>query len=58
MPGFRQVEISKWFGDIDNVTYFKHPASPSVDIFRVSNDPNEGSVLNMVPFLTSLLVGV
>ena len=33
VPGFRQVVISKWFGDIVIVTYFKHAASPSVDIF-------------------------
>ncbi|CAK8686170.1 unnamed protein product [Clavelina lepadiformis] len=42
VDGEKQVEISKWFGEIDNATYSKHPSSPSVDIFRVSNNPSEG----------------
>ncbi|XP_078481351.1 alpha-ketoglutarate-dependent sulfate ester dioxygenase-like [Ciona intestinalis] len=42
VDGHRQVEISKWFGEIDNVSYAKHPMSPNIDIFRVSNDPVQG----------------
>ena len=43
MSGEKQVEISRWFGEIDNTTYKKHPSSPSIHIFRVSNDPNQGN---------------
>jgi len=39
-PG-RHVEIGKWFGEIES-TFYKHPKSPHSDIFRVSNDCNEG----------------
>jgi len=41
VDGERHVEISKWFGPLES-TFYKHPASPHPDVFRVSNDPNEG----------------
>eukprot|EP00884_Botryococcus_braunii_P003178 jgi/Botrbrau1/12861/Bobra.0188s0004.1 len=42
VPGERQMEISRWFGDLDSTTFAKHPRSPHPDIFRVSNDAQEG----------------
>ena len=45
LSGEKQVEISKWFGDVES-TFYKHPKSPHSDVFRVSNDENE------VPFHT------
>lgn len=41
ISGRRQVEISKWFGDLDS-TFYRHPRSPDPDVFRVSNDEREG----------------
>ena len=41
ISGERQVEISKWFGDLES-TFYKHPRSPHLDVFRVSNDASEG----------------
>lgn len=41
ISGKRQVEISKWFGELDS-TFYRHPRSPDPDVFRVSNDSNEG----------------
>lgn len=41
VSGTRQVEISRWFGELES-TFYKHPASPHPDVFRVSNDPKEG----------------
>ena len=41
LTGKRQVEISKWFGELDS-TFYRHPRSPDPDVFRVSNDSNEG----------------
>lgn len=41
LSGKRQVQISKQFGTIES-TFYKHPKSPHPDIFRVSNDENEG----------------
>lgn len=41
LPGDRQVEISRWFGELES-TFYKHPRSPHPDVFRVSNDPAEG----------------
>ena len=41
VTGKRQVEISKWFGELES-TFYKHPASPDPDVFRVSNDEQEG----------------
>lgn len=38
----RQVEISKWFGEIESRPFSKHPASPHPDVFRVSNVRSEG----------------
>lgn len=29
VPGNRQVEIAKWFGDVDSIPFYKHPKSPS-----------------------------
>merc|ERR1719350_1550545 len=42
--GARQVQISKQLGEIES-TFYKHPRSPHPDIFRVSNDENEGCLL-------------
>lgn len=41
ISGQRQVEISRWFGNLES-TFYKHPASPHRDVFRVSNDPSQG----------------
>ncbi|XP_067119174.1 alpha-ketoglutarate-dependent taurine dioxygenase-like [Centruroides vittatus] len=41
IEGKRQVEISKWFGELES-TFYKHPNSPDPDVFRVSNVPSEG----------------
>lgn len=41
VSGQRQVEISKWFGELDS-PFYKHPRSPHLDVFRVSNDADEG----------------
>jgi hypothetical protein len=41
ISGQRHVEISSWFGELES-TFYKHPKSPHPDVFRVSNDPNEG----------------
>lgn len=41
ISGERHVEISKWFGEIES-TFYKHPRSPHPEVFRVSNDKNEG----------------
>ncbi|XP_077981083.1 alpha-ketoglutarate-dependent taurine dioxygenase-like [Glandiceps talaboti] len=38
----RHVQISKWFGELESSSFYKHPKSPSLDIFRVSNDEIEG----------------
>ncbi|VVC41405.1 Hypothetical protein CINCED_3A020741 [Cinara cedri] len=41
ISGERHVEISRWFGDLES-TFYKHSRSPHPDVFRVSNDENEG----------------
>ncbi len=41
ISGKRHVEISRWFGELDS-TFYRHPRSPDLDVFRVSNDRNEG----------------
>uniref|UniRef100_UPI00358F0BE8 3-((Z)-2-isocyanoethenyl)-1H-indole synthase-like n=1 Tax=Myxine glutinosa TaxID=7769 RepID=UPI00358F0BE8 len=41
VPAQRQVEISRWFGELES-TFYKHPRSPHPDVFRVSNDEREG----------------
>jgi len=41
ITGDRHVEISKWFGELE-VTFYQHHTSPHPDVFRVSNDPNQG----------------
>nr|XP_002740180.1 PREDICTED: uncharacterized protein LOC100373488 [Saccoglossus kowalevskii] len=38
----RHVQISRWFGELESSAFYKHPKSPSQDIFRVSNDESEG----------------
>lgn len=43
ISGQRQVEISQWFGELDS-PFYKHPRSPHPDVFRVSNDEEEGCV--------------
>ena len=41
VSGKRHVEISKWFGELES-TFYRHPRSPDLDVFRVSNDESEG----------------
>lgn len=41
ISGDRHVEISRWFGELES-TFYKHKKSPHPDVFRVSNDENEG----------------
>lgn len=41
ISGQRHVDISTWFGELES-TFYKHPKSPHSDVFRVSNDRNEG----------------
>ena len=41
VSGERHVEISQLFGELES-TFYKHPASPHPDVFRVSNDPAQG----------------
>jgi alpha-ketoglutarate-dependent taurine dioxygenase len=41
LTGGRQVAISNALGTVES-TFYKHPKSPHPDIFRVSNDENEG----------------
>jgi len=41
ISGDRHVEISRWFGELES-TFYRHPKSPHPDVFRVSNDRNEG----------------
>ena len=41
ISGDRQVEISKWFGALES-TFYKHPNSPHPDVFRVSNNEEDG----------------
>ena len=41
ISGDRQVEISKWFGELES-TFYKHPKSPHPDVFRVSNNEEDG----------------
>jgi alpha-ketoglutarate-dependent taurine dioxygenase len=36
------LKISRWFGKIETESYGKHPQSPSKEIYRVSNDEEEG----------------
>lgn len=41
VSGERQVEISEWFGELDD-GLAKHPKSPHPKIYRVSNDRRDG----------------
>ena len=41
VSGKQQVQISSWFGELES-TFYKHPKSPHPDIFRVSNDNDQG----------------
>jgi len=41
LSGKRQVQISRWFGELDS-TFYRHPKLPDPDVFRVSNDSTEG----------------
>lgn len=41
MSGQKQADISNALGTVQS-TFYKHPKSPHPDIFRVSNDENEG----------------
>ncbi len=51
LPPERHLEVSRWFGEIES-TFFDHPKSPHRDIFRVSNDRNEGYTI--FPYSSSL----
>ena len=42
VSGKRQVEISKWFGELDSI-FHHHPKSPDSNVLRVSNDESEGA---------------
>ena len=45
ITGDSQVEISKWFGEVDDVVEgYRHKNSPNSSILRVSNDAEEGLV--------------
>lgn len=41
IEGKRQVQISQWFGSVIS-TFYRHPKSPDLDVFRVSNVESEG----------------
>lgn len=41
ISGQRQVDLSRKLGKVES-TFYKHPKSPHPDIFRVSNDEDEG----------------
>lgn len=41
IQGATQVEFSQLLGTIES-TFHRHPRSPHLDIFRVSNNPREG----------------
>mmetsp|Transcript_87463 Transcript_87463/g.183051 ORF Transcript_87463/g.183051 Transcript_87463/m.183051 type:complete len:301 (-) Transcript_87463:109-1011(-) len=43
ISGARQVQISSQLGTVES-TFYKHPKSPHPDIFRVSNDAEEGCI--------------
>uniref|UniRef100_A0A8D8V8L9 Uncharacterized protein n=1 Tax=Cacopsylla melanoneura TaxID=428564 RepID=A0A8D8V8L9_9HEMI len=47
VSGDRHVEIGRWFGEPES-TFYKHPKSPHPDVFRVSNDKNEGCTAGAV----------
>lgn len=55
ISGDRHVEISRWFGEIES-TFYKHPKSPHPDVFRVSNDKNEGCTGNISRLYFQILV--
>ena len=47
VSGPDQVEISKWFGEVDGTVFdgdplFPHPKCPHPSVHRISNDPTEG----------------
>jgi alpha-ketoglutarate-dependent taurine dioxygenase len=47
VSGEKHVEISKYFGTIDRTlhegdTIFPHPKCHNADVYRISNDPEEG----------------
>ena len=42
VSGSRQVEISRWFGELEIAGFERHQKSPSDFILRVSNDEEEG----------------
>lgn len=47
VSGPRQVEISRWFGELDGTVFkgdplFAHPKCPHPNVHRISNDPAEG----------------
>jgi taurine dioxygenase len=41
LSGARQVELSSKLGTVES-TFYQHPRSPHLDVFRVSNDESEG----------------
>ncbi|XP_002736248.1 alpha-ketoglutarate-dependent taurine dioxygenase-like [Saccoglossus kowalevskii] len=44
IPPERHVEIGRWFGELESSMFYKHPKSPSPEIFRISNVKSEGSI--------------
>ena len=42
ISGERQIEITRWFGEIETAGFELHPKSPSRLILRVSNNEEEG----------------
>jgi len=41
LPPEKHLEVAGWFGNVES-TFHNHPRAPSLDIFRVSNDDDEG----------------
>ena len=48
----QHLAVGRWFGEIES-TFYNHPKSPNRDIFRVSNDRNEGCT-NVILFVLKL----
>ena len=42
LTGEEQIQISRWFGEMEDAGFEQHPKSPHRLILRVSNDENEG----------------
>ena len=42
VSGTQQLEISRWFGELEIAGFERHPKSPSEYILRISNNEDEG----------------